>query len=210
MLLLDINRELPDSVFVEDTSIVLDEVAIIAPMGVASRRGEPPAIESELRKYRDIERMELPATFEGGDVTRVGRTLLVGRSARTNAAGIRALTEMAGRFGYDVCPVRIDNCLHLKSACTALPDGRLLINPAWVVATDLAAFGVMDIAPDEPFAADVLSLGRTVCMAAAFPRTAERVAALGFDVRAVDLTEFAKVDGGVTCLSLVFDTSAPR
>jgi dimethylargininase len=207
--LLDVNRELPDSVFVEDTAIVLDEVAVMMPMGVESRRGEPPAIEQALRRYRSIERIELPATIEGGDITRVGRTLFVGRSSRTNAAGIEALRVIAARFGYDTIGVRLRDCLHLKTACTALPDDRLLINPSWVDVDDLRGFSVIGVPKDEPWAADILSIGQTVCMAASFPRTAELVSTLGFDVRPIDLSEFAKAEGGVTCLSLVFEALVP-
>jgi dimethylargininase len=208
VLVLDANRDLPDSVFVEDTALVLDEVAIVTPMGVESRRGEPPAIEAALRAYRPIERIRLPATLEGGDVTRVGRTLLVGRSSRTNAEGIDALREIAGPFGYETFGVRLRDCLHLKTACTALPDGRLLVNRPWLHVEDLHGLPTVDVPADEPWAADILSIGDTVCVAAAFPRTAELVSRLGFGVREIDLSEFAKAEGGVTCLSLVFDSSA--
>jgi dimethylargininase len=99
------------------------------------------------------------------------------------------------------------DCLHLKSGCTALPDDRLLVNPAWVDADDLEGFGLVPVPDDEPWAADVLSIADRVCMAAAFPRTADLVGGLGFDVRTVDLSEFAKAEGGVTCMSLVFSSS---
>jgi dimethylargininase len=207
VIVLDANRDLPDSVFVEDTAIVLDEIAVITPMGVESRRGEPPAIEAALRAYRPIERVTLPATLEGGDVTRVGRTLLVGRSSRTNDGGIEALRSIAKPFGYETIGVRLRDCLHLKTACTALPDDRLLINPVWLHLEDLRGLPTVDVPNEEPWAADILSIGRTVCMAAAFPRTAALIQSLGFDVQRIDLSEFAKAEGGVTCLSLVFDAS---
>jgi dimethylargininase len=204
---LDENRELPDSVFVEDTALVLDEIAVITPMGVESRRGEPPAIERALTPYRSIERVELPATLEGGDVTRVGRTLLVGLSSRTNAAGIEALRSIGNRFGYRTLGVRLRDCLHLKTACTALPDDRLLINPSWLNPDDLDGLPTVDVPLNEPWSADILSIGRTVCMSAAFPHTAALVSDLGFSVRRIELSEFAKAEGGVTCLSLVFEAS---
>jgi dimethylargininase len=205
---LDENGDLPDSVFVEDTALVLDEVAVITPMGVESRRGEPPAIERALRAYRRIERISLPATLEGGDVTRVGRTLLVGLSSRTNAAGVEALRSIGSRFGYRTLAVRLRDCLHLKTACTALPDDRLLVNPKWLYTNDLDGLPTVDVPLVEPWSADILSIGTTVCMSAAFPRTAELVTGLGFAVRPIELSEFAKAEGGVTCLSLVFEASA--
>src|ERR1051325_3111555 len=193
--LLDINREHPDSVFIEDTAIVLDEVAISASMGVESRRGEPSGIEPALRPHREIVRVELPATIEGGDVTRVGRTLLVGASTRTNAAGIAALPEIGRRLGYTTTAVRIRDCLHLKTACTALPDGRLLFNPSWVDADDLRGLQLIGVPKEEPWAADVLSIGETVCLPTDFPRTAERVTGFGFDVRTGVCWEFANAEG---------------
>src|SRR5262249_23264199 len=115
---LDVNRDLPDCVFVEDTAVVLDEVAVLASMGAAAGRAEVAGIESELRKYRPLRRVELPATLEGGDVLRVDRTLFVGQSSRTNAAGVQALEAIVCGYGYRVLPVPVRQCLHLKTACT--------------------------------------------------------------------------------------------
>jgi dimethylargininase len=201
---LDVNRDLPDSVFIEDTAIVLGEVAVLASMGAASRRAEPAGVEPELRKYREIERVEPPATVEGGDVLRVGRTLLVGLSSRTNAAGVEALRAVVRRFGYDVRPVPVRQCLHLKSACAALPDGRLLVNPDWLDPQALGGFGLVHVPDEEPDGANVLLAGNRVCLPAAHPRTADVVRGLGFDVEAVDVSEFAKAEGCVTCLSILF------
>src|SRR5262245_23479237 len=118
---LDVNGNLPDATFIEDTAIVVDEVAVPCSMGTASRRDEPLAIAPILREYRQVERIEPPATIEGGDVLRLGRTLLVGQSSRTNAAGIALLAAIVGRHGYQVESVPVRGCLHLKTACTALP-----------------------------------------------------------------------------------------
>ncbi len=201
---LDVNRDLPDCAFVEDTAVVLDEVAILAPMGTAARRSEPAAIERELRKYRAIQRIELPATLEGGDVLRVGYTLLVGLSSRTSRAGIEALETIVRRHGYAVLAVPVSGCLHLKTACTALDDQHLLVNPAWLDVRPLRGFKLIHIPEEEPWAANTARVGGSVCLAAGQPRTAELIRGLGFDVRTIDLSEFAKAEGGVTCLSLLF------
>lgn len=198
------NPDCPDAVFVEDTAVVLDELAVLASPGAESRRKEVPAIAAELRKYRTVEQVERPATLDGGDVVVAGRVVLVGKSARTNAAGAEALARIVRPHGYVVRPVGMHDCLHLKSACCALPDGRLLVNPKWVELKDLAGFDIVEVDPSEPFAADVLVVGRTVVSAAAHPKTAALIGALGFDSRTTDLSEFAKAEGGVTCLSLVF------
>ena len=205
---LDVNRDHPDGVFIEDTAVVLDEIAVMMSMGAASRRGEPRAIEAALRPWREIERITLPATIDGGDVARVGRTLLVGRSSRTNPAGIAALEAVVGRHGYRVIPVPVTGCLHLKSACTALPDGSLLVNPDWLDRVPIAGFRMVPVPHDEPTAADVALVGDTVCMAAEHPRTAEVLESLGFTVRTTPLSEFAKAEGAVTCLSLIFSAPA--
>jgi dimethylargininase len=202
---LDVNRELPDCVFVEDTAVVLDEVAVLASMGVESRRDEPAGIEPELRKFREVHRIEPPATLEGGDVLQLGRTLLIGISSRTNRAGLAALEAITRRYGYRAVPVAVQGCLHLKTACTALPDGSLLANPDWVDMEDLRGFDTIRIPEYEPWGANTLSIGQKVCVAAEQVRTADLLRARGFEVETVELYEFAKAEGGITCLSILFD-----
>ena len=201
---LEVNRDHPDSVFIEDTAVVLDEVAIMMSMGAESRRGETAAIEGALSEYREVEQISLPATIDGGDVVRLGRTLLVGQSSRTNAEGAAALARIGKRYGYRVIPVPVTGCLHLKSACTALPDGRLLANEAWFDRAAVADIGTVPIPAAEQHAADVALVGDTVCLASEHPRTARLVESLGFTVRTTPLSEFAKAEGAVTCLSLIF------
>jgi dimethylargininase len=201
---LDVNREMPDSVFVEDTAVVFPEVAVMMSMGAASRRAEPLGIEAALVKYREIRRVSLPARIDGGDVVVNGRTVLVGLSSRTEDAGVSGLRDIVAPLGYSLHAVRVTGALHLKSACTALPDGRLLVNPAWMEMSDLDALPRVPIAPGEPFAADIATDGGTVIAGATFPETNAMLARMGFSVRAVDLSEFARAEGGVTCLSLIF------
>jgi dimethylargininase len=200
---LDVSPELPDSVFIEDAAIILDEVAVLCAMGAASRREEPSRVEAVLRNYREVVRIEPPATIEGGDVLCIGRKLLVGQSCRTNATGITAFAEIARRHGYVVEALPVRGCLHLKTACTALPDGRLLVNPAWIDESALTDLVRIPIPPDEPWAANVALVASTVLMAAEHVRTAELVRGLGFNVRQCDISEFAKAEGGLTCLSLL-------
>ncbi len=201
--LLSVNESEPDCVFLEDTAVVLDEVAVLCPMGTDARRAEPRGIEPVLAELRPIERIELPAMLEGGDVLRLGRTLLVGRSPRTNAAGIEALVRIADRYHYRIAAVSVRGCLHLKTACTALPDGRLLISPAWIDVAALAGHELVRVPASEPWAANVLPIGQRVILPAEHPRTAERIERLGFEPRAVQLSELAKAEGGVTCLSIL-------
>jgi dimethylargininase len=200
---LDVNGHLPDCTFIEDTAVVLDEVAVICRPGAAARREETAAIEAELRSLRPIESIAAPATLEGGDVLRVGRTLLVGLSSRTSPAGAAALGGMARRFGYSVQAIPVHGCLHLKTACTALPDQRLLVNPEWIDVTTLGDFEVVSIPTREPFGANIVCLGDRVIAAAEHRQTADLIRGLGFELGTVELDEFAKAEGGVTCLSLL-------
>jgi dimethylargininase len=207
---LDNNRDWPDSTFIEDTAVVLDEVAVLASMGTEARRGEVAGIESELKKYRELHRIKPPATLEGGDVLRVGRTVLVGVSSRTNLAGVHAFEAVVRQYGYRVSPVPVPRCLHLKSACTALPDGSLLVNRSWLDTSSLLPFELVPIPEEEPWAANTLRIGETICLAANHVRTAELLRQRGFAVRTVQVSEFAKLEGGVTCLSLRFATRNKR
>jgi dimethylargininase len=204
VVLLEGNARYPDAVFVEDTAVVLEEIAIITSMAEASRRDEPRAIEPELSKYRgEIVRIDAPATLEGGDVLRVGTTIFVGATARTNAAGMDALEAITRRFGYTLRRVRVAGCLHLKTAMTALPDGTLLVSPRFLDEGDVAGFEIVHVDEAEPDGANVALVGGRVLAAAAHPRTNDRIRARGLEVDAVDLSEFAKAEGCVTCLSIL-------
>ncbi|HEX5707847.1 MAG TPA: arginine deiminase family protein [Pyrinomonadaceae bacterium] len=198
--------ELPDSVFVEDTAIVLDELAVLTRPGVDSRRGEVEAIEPEVGRLREtVARVEPPATLEGGDVLRVGRRLFVGLSPRTNRAGVEALRAAVGPYGYEVVAVELRGCLHLKTGCASLGGDSVLVNKDWIDPRAFHGLEVVPVAAGEPFAANALSVGRTVCLGAQFTRTAQMLSSRGYDVRAVDVSEFAKAEAGLTCMSLIFN-----
>jgi dimethylargininase len=192
-----------DGVFVEDTAVVVDEVAIVARPGVASRRPETASMADALKRHRPLRELPDAGCLEGGDVMRVDRVLYVGRSARTNQAGIDGLAAQLAGFGYQVRGVDLKGCLHLKTACTYIPAGILLHNPAWI---DPALFpGLRPIAvdPSEPYGANTLTLGGTTLVGAQFPRTRNRLEAEGIRTRAVDLSELAKAEGALTCSSVI-------
>ena len=193
-----------DGVFIEDTALVLDECAIMMRPGAESRRGEVVGVARALADHRDLLHVDAPATIDGGDIAVCGRRILVGRSARTNTAGIEALGVLTKPHGYVVRPVRMTGCLHLKSGCTALPDGRLLVNRHWIDSRDLTGFDLIDVPASEPWGGDVAFIGDTVIEAAAFPETTQRLRETGYPVKSVDVSEFAKAEGGVTCMSLIF------
>jgi dimethylargininase len=204
VITLDANATMPDCVFVEDTALVFDELAVMMSPGAESRRGEPAGIEPALRPFRRIERLTPPATMDGGDVVVSGRDVYVGESARTNSAGIAELREILRPFGYSVHGIPVTGCLHLKTALSALPDGRFLANPDWIDASSIAANRLVPVPIEEPWAGDVLVIGERIIVSDAFPRTIALLGALGWTVIPVSVSEFAKAEGGVTCLSLVF------
>lgn len=199
--------EYPDCCFVEDTAVVLDEVAVLTTLGAPARRGESPAIEQALAPYRRIARMRLPATLDGGDVLQVGRTLFVGLTQRTTAAGIDALSEIVAPLGYEVVPVRVRGCLHLKSAATLLDEDTLLANPEWLDLEPLSKLTVVPVPREEPGAANVLRVRDEVLAHAGFPRTIDLITGRGIRVTALDLSEFLKAEAGLTCKSLLFRRS---
>jgi dimethylargininase len=198
--------DLPDSVFVEDPAIVLDEVAVLTRMGAASRRGETESLAKALAPFRPLRHIEPPATLEGGDVLRIGRTLFVGASARTNAEGIAQLRRALAPFSYEVQAVDVRRCLHLKSAVTYLGEGAILINRDLIDPAPLARYRMIDVAPGEPWAANTLALGGVVLIPAAWPETAATLRREGFTVRPIDISELMKAEAGLTCSSLIFDT----
>jgi len=195
----------PDSVFVEDPAVVVDEVAVMTRMGAASRRGESESLARTLEIYRPLRWLREPATLEGGDVMRIGRTLYVGVSHRTNSAGIEQLTSELGPLGYSVVPVSVRGALHLKTACCSLGDGAILANRAWLDLDALSQFRIVDVAPGEGRAANVLMVGGSVIIPASFQRTAEILAGEGLRVRTLDVSELMKAEAGVTCSSLIFE-----
>jgi dimethylargininase len=199
------SRDLPDCVFVEDTAIVVDEIAVLMSMGAASRRDEVPVVEAALREFRTVAHVQLPAKIDGGDVVRSGRDVFVGLSQRTNAAGVDALRGILAPFGYTVTGVPVLRCLHLKSACSALPDGRLLVNAHLIGGSSLTGRDLVEVPKGEPLAGDVLVIGEHIIVSDAFPETSALLSSLGWEVVPVSVSEFAKAEGGVTCLSLVFN-----
>lgn len=198
--------DLPDAVFIEDTVVVLDEVAIATRPGAASRRAEVDAVVEAIRAWRQVVHIEAPGTLDGGDVLRAGRTLFVGMSDRTNADGIEQLRAHVAPFGYQVVPVSLNGCLHLKTGVTAIARDTLLINRRWIDATAFGDFTLVDIDPHEPFAGNALRIGDVVLLDAVHERTAARVAALGLHVQPVDNSELARAEGGLTCCCVLVES----
>jgi dimethylargininase len=210
VLSLPLEPALPDSMFVEDPAIVLDELAVILPLGTESRRPEAASLAKALSSFRKLAYVTLPGTLEGGDVLRIGRKLFVGLTRRSNTEGIRQLAAILAPHSYEVIAVPVTGCLHLKSAVTHIGGNTLLANRAWFDTAPFAAYDWIDVDPAEPHAANALAFGGTIIFPASFPFTRARLQAQGFHVTPIDISELQKAESGLTCSSLIFDApSAP-
>jgi dimethylargininase len=199
------DADMPDSVFIEDIGVVFDEIAVVARPGAVSRRPEIAEVSKALSHHRPIVQIVAPGTLDGGDVLVVGRSVFVGRTSRTNEAGIGQLRAAVASYGYSVVPASVRGCLHLKSAITALDDRTLLANRLSIAEEEFAAFDILDVDATESMAANIVRVGNGLLYAAAFPRTRERLERRGYAVTAIDVSEIAKAEGAVTCCSLIFD-----
>lgn len=197
--------ELPDAVFVEDTAVVVDEVAVIPTMGAASRQPEVESTARTLKSFRPLEFINGGGTLEGGDVMRIGRTLYVGVSSRTNRDGIAQLQNILRPFDYQVKPVGVTGCLHLKTGCTYLGKETVLANSAWVDTAALDGFDVIEVPAGESWAGNALTVNGVALLPASCPQTVQMLRRRGFDVRTIDVSEFGKAEGSLTCLSIIFN-----
>ena len=196
--------ELPDAVFVEDTAVVVDEVAVISIMGAKSRRPETARVAETLVHYRQLNFLAEPATLDGGDVLRIGRSVLVGLSQRTNRDGVNQLRELLGAFDYQVQAVEMRNCLHLKSACSYIGNDTVLINRSWINPEPFRQFRILDVPENEPAAANALLIDDIVISPTSFPKTRALLQNRGLRIQTIDLSELQKAEAGVTCGSLIF------
>ncbi|RIL10945.1 MAG: dimethylargininase [Proteobacteria bacterium] len=204
VICLPANEDLPDSVFIEDPVVILDELAVLTLPFSPSRKGEVPNIEREISTLRRVERIQPPGTLEGGDVMSIGRTLYVGLSTRTNQEGIDQFRNLVEPAGYQVVPVRVHGALHLKTAVTALGSETLLMNRAWFDPEPFQNFAVLEVSSKEPFAANTISIGRRVLMHEEFTETRRLLEVRGFEVITVNISEFLKAEAGLTCMSVRF------
>lgn len=196
--------DLPDSVFVEDTAVVLDECAVLTRPGADSRKPEVESVAAALAPCRTLYRVAAPGTVDGGDVLTVGKQIFVGLTSRSNQNAIDQMQAFLAPYGYQVRGVRVSGCLHLKSAVAQVDERTLLINPAWVEKSSFPGMDFIEIDPSEPYAANILRVGEDLIYQPAYPKTLARLEAAGFHPVLVDASELAKAEGALTCCSLIF------
>lgn len=196
---------LPDSVFVEDTALVLEELAVLTRPGAPSRRPETTSVEQALQRWRPVKRIEKPGTLDGGDVLRLGRKLFVGASSRSNPEGIEQLRGLVQPYGYTVTAVALKGCLHLKTGVTQAGPDTLVLNPRRLDTRIFRTMRLVEVHPEEPDAANALWLPEGTIYPSETPATAERLERAGIRLELVSISELAKAEAGVTCCSLIFE-----
>lgn len=201
---LPIEPNLPDATFVEDVALVFGEVAVLTSPSIP-RRSETPSVMPVIECYRPTTTICDAAMLEGGDVIRRDRTIYVGQSRRTDRAGFESLRDIVRPYGYSVVPVPVHSCLHLSTGASYLGEDTFLINPYWIDHANFQNCRVLTVPDDEPWAANVLRIDGSLIIPAAFPRTSEMLARLGYSLESLDCSELMKAEAGVTCMSITFE-----
>lgn len=201
------DENFPDSCFVEDVAVVTKKCAVITNPGAPSRNHEIDSIREVLMEYYSedvIEKIQAPGTLEGGDVMMCGDIFYVGRSARTNAEGIRQFGEILGKYGYKVIEVPLEKVLHLKTGVNYLENNNMLVSGEFIDKEEFASYNKILIPEDEAYAANCIWMNGNVIVPEGYPRVLKAVKEAGYPVITVDTSEFKKIDGGLSCLSLRF------
>ena len=196
--------DLPDSAVVEDTALVLDEVAILTRPGARSRRSEVKSISEALSPYRELASILAPGCLDGGDILVTGKTIYVGISTRSNSSAIHQLQTILKKYGYQVKTIMVTGCLHLKSAVTQVAENTLLMNPTWIDMAEFAGYQVIEVHPTEIYGANAVLVGESLIYQPGFPETCQRLDAAGLNLVLVDASELGKAEGALTCCSLIF------
>lgn len=205
VLVLEANEDYPDSCFVEDPALFTSKSAILTNPGAESRRGEVAIIESAVRQFRDyIEQIESPAYLEGGDVMMIGDHFYVGLSDRTNQQGVEQLSQALKKHGMTCSAIELTEVLHLKTGVVYLENNILVASGEFLTKPEFQDFKVLEVPSDEAYAANCVWINDTVLVPAGFPKTSQKIKDCGYTIREIEMSEFQKLDGGLSCLSLRF------
>jgi dimethylargininase len=205
IILLDADSRYPDSTFVEDTVVLTPRCAVISRPGAASRRGEIEDMKKLVSHYfKDIREIRSPGTLDAGDVMEADGHYFIGISSRTNRAGAQQLQLFLREFGYGSSLIPLKNLLHLKSGVASLGNNRLVIVESLVTYEDFRKYDLIVVNNREQYAANCLWINGFVLVADGFPETCRNIEKAGFKVFPLDVSEFQKLDGGLSCLSVRF------
>ena len=192
----------PDACFVEDTAVVVREVAVIARPGAPSRQGETESMAGPLAAHRPLAHIEAPGTLDGGDILQVGRRFFIGVSDRTNEHGARQLADILGAHGYESVIISVAAGLHLKSSLNYVGENTMLVTEDFAGHPSIQGFRRIVTPAGEEYAANTLLVNGTLITPAGYPRTRAMLRSVGLPVTELDTSEYRKMDGGLTCLSL--------
>jgi len=202
LTVLDADERFPDGCFVEDTAVVNSNVAVITHPGAVARRGEEVEISRVLSGYRKLETIEFPGTLEGGDVLKMENQYFIGISGRTNREGARQLSSILSKYGFASSEIKLESGLHLKSDIAYLGNGNFISTPALSGMAYPANTVILD--DDESYSANCLLVNDFLLIPKGFPKSKRKLADLGYNIVELEMSEFRKMDGGLTCLSLLF------
>lgn len=205
VLTLETDDRFPDSTFVEDTAVVNEDLAIIANLGATSRKGEEIEIRKVLDKfYENVESIEKPGTLDGGDVLRVEDQYFIGISQRTNKVGALQLKEILKKYGYSCILVKLKEVIHLKTGLAYIGDKNLIVSGEFIDNPLFQNYNIIKVDEDESYAANCIRVNNYVLLANGYEKLINSISSLGCKVLKLDITEFRKMDGGLSCLSLRF------
>jgi dimethylargininase len=204
---LQANSHLPDAPFVEDTGVVVGNLFVGANLKAPSRRPEASVVASYFADTHDVVRLKSPAFLDGGDVLRVGNHFFVGQSERTNREGFEQFQAIVSPLGYKVVSIKVSGCLHLKTAITALDEETLLLNPRWVSADDFSGYRILRTPESEPSSANILRIQSHLTGSSGCPQRDDLLGQAGYELGLLDISELAKAEAGLTCLSLLVESS---
>jgi len=201
---IDPDHRFPDCCFVEDPAFVIGEMAIISKMGATSRIGEEIEVEKTLSKFKKVYKIDPPGTIEGGDVLRINEKTYIGLSTRTNRFAIQQVNNVVSEYGYQVIPVEIEDTLHLKSACTYLGNDSMVMSPGHFDNKVFSQYNKIIIPKREAHGANCLSMNGKVLIQEGYPSTKKLIEDEGFETVEIEVSEFRKAGGSLTCLSIIF------
>jgi dimethylargininase len=202
LIALEADENFPDSCFVEDTAVVTEKMAVITRPGAPQRRGEEVSIREVLSRYKKIELIRDPGIVDGGDIMRMDDHFFIGLSARTNIEGAHQLAAILQEYGYSSSEIKVETMVHLKSGVTYLGKGNFIAVGEFV--KKFSIYSVIPADQDEAYSANCLALNDNILVSKGFPKTKKRIRDLGYNIVELEMSEFQKMDGALTCLSLLF------
>jgi dimethylargininase len=205
IITLKADEEFPDSTFVEDTAVVNKDLAVVTNLGALSRRGEEREIKTVLEKYFDkVKSIKNPGTLEGGDVLKIENEYFIGLSSRTNKDGAKQLEQILKKYGYSCSIIPFKNILHLKTGIAYIGDNNLIVSGEFIGNSIFKDYNLIKVEPDENYASNCIRVNNYVVIAKGFEKFKNSISNLGYKILEIDVSEFRKMDGGLSCLSLRF------